>query len=126
MTTEATIQVRIATARDVPAIRAVADRTWRATYGGLLAEADITSFLDWNYSEENVGRSIGRLGSGYLVALAGGEIVGYAMAGMNRADEAELFAIYVVPEYQGRGAGYRLWHQAAEHLRANGADRVVL
>lgn len=47
-------------------------------------------------------------------------VVGYAMTGPNRDGGAELWAIYVIPAYQGKGIGHALWERATAHLRAAG------
>jgi ribosomal protein S18 acetylase RimI-like enzyme len=118
--------VRSATPADVPAIRAVAARTWRATYAGLVATPDIELVLERAYGADAVARTIDRLGDGYLVALAGETVVGYAIAGANRDGGGELFAIYVAPEAQSRGVGRALWRRAVAHLRSLGLDDLAL
>jgi len=121
-----TISIRPATLADIPAIRDVAARTWRATYDGLIAAPDIDLFLDRAYSEANVAWTLDRLGDGYLVATADETVVGYAMAGPDRDGAAQLWAIFVLPEYQGQGIGHALWQRAAAHLRAAGFGEFSL
>jgi ribosomal protein S18 acetylase RimI-like enzyme len=118
--------VRPSTIDDVPAIRDVAARTWRATYAGLVAVPDIELFLERAYGADAVARRIDRFGDGYLVALAAETLVGYAIAGANREGDGELFAIYVAPEAQGRGVGRALWQRAIAHLRSLGFDDLAL
>ena len=101
------IAVRPATPADVPGIRDVAARTWRTAYAELIRDADIERFLATAYGPDNVEHTLRRLGAGYLVAVnaSTGGIVGYAFAGPNRDGVGELFAIYVLPEQQGKGIG---------------------
>ena len=57
------------------------------------------------------------------VAERAGKVVGFSMA--DRAD-ASIFALFVLPGYEGRGLGSRLLDLAVDWLRANGAEKVWL
>ncbi len=121
-----TITVRPARPDDLPDLQEVARRTWRATYTGLIPNADIERFLERHYSLEALGRALERLGEGMLVAAVDDQVVGYATCGVNRENSGELFAIYVLPEWQRRGVGRRLWQRAIKHLRSLGLPEMVV
>jgi GNAT superfamily N-acetyltransferase len=57
------------------------------------------------------------------VAKRGGEIVAFSMA--DRAN-GSIFALFVLPEYEGQGLGSRLLDLALQWLWQQGADRVWL
>jgi len=118
--------VQAATTEQLPAIRHVAERTWRATYRGKIPRGQIGQFLEQAYSLETLERTLRRLGPGMLVALAEDEVVGYAMAGPNREGVGELFALYVLPGWQRHGAGHLLWQRATTHLRQAGFTEMIL
>lgn len=118
--------VRPATASDLAGVGAVAARTWRDAYAGLILEADIERFLADAYSLAALQQTLRVLGRGFLVAVEGDEVVGYAMGGRNREGRGELFAIYVLPERQGAGIGRRLWRAAARHLGGLGLRELVV
>jgi ribosomal protein S18 acetylase RimI-like enzyme len=120
------IEVRPATAEDLRGVQGVAERTWRAAYAGLIPDADIEAFLAGAYNQEYLRLTLDHLGGGLIVAVEDGEVIGYAMAGRNRAGVAELFAIYVLPERQGCGVGWRLWRRALDRARDLGAEAVGL
>ena len=68
-----------------------------------------------------------------LVAEQGGEVVGYAYAGVEgrdymslRGPAGVLHDILVDPAHRGRGIGRKLLDAALEFLRERGAPRVVL
>ena len=76
---------------------------------------------------------VDRPGRVFLVAEAGGEVVGYALAGLEGRDwmdlrEAcgKLYDLYVDPAARGAGLGKRLVEEAVARLVALGAPRVVL
>jgi ribosomal protein S18 acetylase RimI-like enzyme len=118
--------VRRATVDDIPAVLDVARRTWRATYAGKIPDDDVERFVDAAYSAEQLGGAVQRLGDGFAVAVVSSDIVGYLLAGTNRDGNGELFAIYVLPEWQGLGAGQLLWDTACSVLRAGGHARMHL
>ena len=116
--------IRPARQLDIRAVQHVAGVTWRATYAGQIPDADIDSFLDSAYSERSLTAAVGRLGDGFVVVEVDGVVIGYAIAGLNREGEPELDAIYVLPEHQGSGAGFRLWNAARDELVRQGFSRM--
>ena len=122
--TDGAVTIRTAGPNDVDTVRRVAAEAWRATYSGHIPDVDIEHFLDGAYSERNVTRNIATLGEGFLLAEREGEVVGYAMARINRDGEAELDAIYVLPAHHGVGAGRALWDAARDALAHQGYRRM--
>ena len=120
------IVVRPATMPDLAGIQRVAEMTWRETYKRKIQKHQIEQFLERAYSLESLEQSLQRLGAGMLVACAGDQIVGYALAGPNREGVGELFALYVLPAWQGTGTGHLLWQHATTHLRQGGFTEMVL
>ena len=55
-----------------------------------------------------------------LVAKDNNQIIGFAGFGKYRDDElentGEIFAIYILEKYYGKGVGYKLMHEALSHL----------
>jgi GNAT superfamily N-acetyltransferase len=108
------IDVRVAAEGDLPGVESVARQAWHATYAGALSTQDIDSFLEAHYSQPALHRRLTHLGPGFIVGREAGEVIGFACLGRPCEDELELFAIYVLPDYQGRGVGSALW-RAVEH-----------
>jgi ribosomal protein S18 acetylase RimI-like enzyme len=100
------LEVRPATAGDVPAVRALGVRTWQATYAGVLPPAEVANgiaeFFN-TYSIEAAVRS-GRT----LVAVRGGELVGLLESDRPAAARAVIWKLYVAPEAQRTGVGRAL------------------
>ena len=116
--------VRPATLDDVPAIRTVADRAWRAAYGDLLAAETIDAVLSEWYSPDAVRRGIERQDGWYFVG-DGDEVVGYVSGG--RADDpgvATLAAIYVDPDRWRDGLGSALLERFESRCVRAGCDRL--
>jgi GNAT superfamily N-acetyltransferase len=99
------VNVRRATPSHAPAIHAIADAAWRATYRDLLREETIERFLERAYSEDRVGLRIERHETwvaeldGAVSAFAESEILG---------ERITLVAIYADPELRGMGLGTAL------------------
>jgi ribosomal protein S18 acetylase RimI-like enzyme len=71
-----------------------------------------------------------RRAANVLVIEIGGDVVGYATLGRNRArqlpQQGEIYELYLKPEYQGIGLGTRLFAAARKQLRAHGLKGLVV
>ncbi|MBA2453099.1 MAG: GNAT family N-acetyltransferase [Chloroflexia bacterium] len=120
------ISVKVAAADDLPGIHEVANQTWPATYAGMLPDEDIASFLEANYNLDRLTFIRDSMGDGMLVAVNAGKVIGYVMITKDRDGVAQIWAIYVLPEWQRRGAGRLLWEAAVERGRQLESDELVL
>ena len=105
--------IRDAQLSDREAIQSVAQKTWHHTYEGLIPLEIQNDFLQTAYSDKAMHHRI--TNTQLVVAQWDQEVVGFANVFLNEQG-AELGAIYIYPEYQGRGIG-------SELLKA-GIDRV--
>lgn len=118
--------VRPANRDDLGGIKRVASETWVATYTGAIPDADIQSFLQSNYNPASLERSLATLGGGMLVAVDEDQVIGFAMLSEDRDGNAQLWSIYIMPAWQGRGCGKQLWDAAVAHARSLPCERLVL
>jgi GNAT superfamily N-acetyltransferase len=109
------IPIRVATAADVEAISVVrhAVRENAASREALAARG---------ITPARVAASFGD-GSRGWVAEQAGRIVGFSIA--DRA-AASIFALFILPEFEGQGLGTRLLEAAVAWLRAEGAGDIWL
>ena len=118
---EKEIRILPASEEDVPGLQSVWHKTWLSTYpneeAGITVE-DIEDLYKDAYSEERMEKRRRQIrnpesGTVFLVAKDGEKVVGLCKA---RTDEEknQLGALYILPEYQGRGIGGRLWKAAKE------------
>jgi GNAT superfamily N-acetyltransferase len=116
------VLVRAAKKQDASAIARVHVQSWLTTYAGIvpddylaaLNEAErVTLWRDWLTRDIDV-----------YVAELDGEVVGFVSGGPIREPlleyDAELFAIYLLDQAQGRGIGTALLRKLADSLRAKG------
>lgn len=121
--------VRRATVDDAEAIERIRVETWRATYRGLLPDGIIDQL------QPNADRRRERLRSASpsdlnFVAEEEGDVVGYAFAGPERTHDrdyaGEVYAIYVLPNAQGKGHGRALIGECARALASRGLTSMLI
>lgn len=111
--------IRPATAADADAIGAVHVRSWQAAYEGLIP-ADFLAQLSAESRAASWARRI-EAGGPVLVAEEDGVIAGFAAYGDGR-----LYALYLLPEYWGRGLGRALHDRVVEDMSGDSAVLWVL
>jgi GNAT superfamily N-acetyltransferase len=123
--------VREATHGDIPGIARVHVNTWRAAYRGIVPD----NYLDSLTYESRVARWESQFpdpesDTFIYVADVDGEVVGFASGGPPQSPrdgyDGELYAIYVAPEYQGKGLGGALFKAVARRLHERGAASMLL
>ncbi len=118
--------LRLAEPSDAPAIARVHVESWRTTYQGLLPAAYLEAMDVHHYAGRWHRTLLDRFGQAIvLVAEEEGAVVGFASGGPERDGDhrykGELYAIYLLREFQGRGLGRALTESTASAL----ADRDV-
>lgn len=128
------VRLRRPTPDDAHGIARVHVETWQAAYAGVLPE-DFLRGLDVGRRATGWSRILGDAAhaqpgeggsqNGIWLAAAGDEVVGFAWVGPARDEDlppggGELFAVYLLPEWWGRGVGARLLGAAEGDLRAAG------
>lgn len=108
------VQIRPAVFSDIGAIREIARITWHHTYENLIPEPVRQQFLSVAYSDEMLKQRIGE--SIFLVAVAREKATGFIQV-TEKGRMAVIDAIYVLPEFQGKGMGTRLFQSAFGKLK---------
>jgi GNAT superfamily N-acetyltransferase len=103
------VNVRPATADDARGVAEVHVRTWQEAYRHVFP-AEVLDALDVDRYADGWRDLVAR--GPVWVTADGDRIVGFASAGPSRDEEdvGELYAIYVLPEAWGSGAGHELMH----------------
>jgi GNAT superfamily N-acetyltransferase len=118
----AVVTIREAVADDAAGIADVQVRSWLAAYRGLIDQG----FLDRLSCAEHLSMWQHRFEAEdpdlhVLVAEAGDEVVGFSSFGPSKDDDAgvstaEVYALYLAPEWFGAGVGRRLIARVVEAL----------
>ena len=107
---------------DAPAIGEVHVRSWRAAYAGLIPE-DFLARLSAESRAASWARRIGDPGipGQVLVVEDDGVVAGFAAF-----DSGQLYALYLLPEFWGRGLGRLLHDRVVEEMSGDSAVLWVL
>lgn len=105
-------------------------RSWRESFAGIVPQ----SFLDGMSVERRAEAFTKRFGDAdyrmFVAEAEGRGVVGFADFGEPREQlddyEGELYAIYLLPEFQRRGIGRRLFRLGAEFLKSRGRGSLYL
>ena len=127
------VSVRVAVVGDAAAIAAAHVAAWRAAYAGLIDQPtlDALSVAEFTARREQHLQSP-RPNGCHLVAEADGAIVGFAVVGPSRDDDAdttavgEIYAMYALPSAWGTGAGRALMLASLAFLRECGFSTAML
>lgn len=100
---------------DIQQVQEVAKKSWNATYEGIIPLEVQEKFLNAAYNDERMKQRLER--SFIFVAEVDGNIIGFAnFSPVSDEGKAELGAIYLYPEYQGKGIGSTLLQQGINDL----------
>ncbi|MET8994095.1 GNAT family N-acetyltransferase [Amycolatopsis sp. NPDC004169] len=111
--------IRPATVADADAIGEVHVRSWQAAYEGLIP-ADFLARLSASSRAAAWARRIGD-GGPVLVVEEEGVVVGFAAFG-----PSQLYALYLLPEFWGRGLGRALHDRVVAEMSGDSAILWVL
>jgi len=130
---EPTIKIRPAWAGDAPALARVHIDAWRTTYRGILPAEGLAG-LSYERREHWWNEVLALVPEQRHVVFVAedqaGRVVGFSSAGREPSGDpvynAELYAIYILEEYQRRGLGSRLMHAAVDGLVQTGYTTMLL
>ncbi|MCL6542913.1 MAG: GNAT family N-acetyltransferase [Roseiflexus sp.] len=123
--------IREATVDDAASVARVRIETWRNAYAGIIPAEYLANLC----YEDDAQRLRERLKTiepkcFLLVAEIQGEIVGFASGGPERGGDkvykGEIYALYVLPAYQGRGIGKKLVGASARRLIQAGIGNLLV
>lgn len=126
------IQYRDAVPADGPALDAVAQDIWRATFSHAASPENIETYLAKAYGPDGaLIRDLNEGGGHFRLALSGDRIIGYAKINPPWLPDAEpgamqLSQIYVHGDFQGAGIAHALMDWAIETARVAGAVSLLL
>ncbi|CAL9632118.1 GNAT family N-acetyltransferase [Streptomyces griseomycini] len=127
------LDIRAMTVADCDRVAEIRVRGWQHAYRGLVPQPYLDGLDVAADAERHRERLLSGDGSAVnLVAEAdGGELAGWAAFGPyrdgdTRTEDAELYALYLLPERIGRGVGRALLGEAVRRCSAAGHARMYL
>jgi GNAT superfamily N-acetyltransferase len=130
-TSEPEVVVRDAEPDDAEAISDVRIRSWQGAYAHVFPAERLASLSARREQQARHWRTTiesPTLPAHMLLAERDGEAIGFSSIGLAREDAAagEVYAIYVVPEAWGTGAGHALMQESLRRLREDGYREAML
>ncbi len=125
------IPIRKRTPEDLPGIARVVVDTWRSAYRGIVPDA-VLDGLDYARNEARYRERLEKNYPAYAYVAADPQAGVVGMAAGGPAEKllpgfpGELYAIYILPAYQGRGIGKRLVRAVFAQLEAARLSPAVI
>lgn len=124
------MKIRPAVLTDARSIAHVHVASWRAAYAGVVPQAHLDSLDEAHFTEQWEHWITSETSATFCVAEVDGDLCGFAAAGPIRKlisfYDAELYAIYLLPEMQGQGIGRGLFDYIADELVAQKRHHLLL
>jgi ribosomal protein S18 acetylase RimI-like enzyme len=116
---------RKANLKDSTGLAYVHVHSWRTTYEGIVSHEYLQS-LSIEEREQKWVQILSGSHHTYVCEVDDGKIVGFVSFGKERSGEfeGELYAIYLLEEYQGKGIGKELFGIAATGLKKQGYNSM--
>jgi diamine N-acetyltransferase len=112
---------------DLPSLQRIAWETWKATYGGFIPEEDMRAYHDEHYALPALQALMQRPSARGFIVRSGEKPVGYMVMALDRErGRCSISSLYILPAFQGAGAGSLLMEEARGIARAEGFDRIWL
>jgi len=126
---DSNFNIRKADVTDAKAIAKVHVDSWRTTYANIVPDDYLTN-LSYESREQNWQKTIPN-GGVFVAENNAGDIVGFASGGKERSGkyigfEGELYAIYILQEYQGSGIGRALVTAIVEEIKRMGWNSMLI
>ncbi len=126
-----TMLIRKAVLSDAPQLGKVIVESWRTTYQGIVSDAYLKGMNPLSsakrFEADIVDSSKSRF---FYVAEVGKEVVGFVVGGVQRKnpepDTGELYAIYLLKDFQSKGIGRQLFTACTENLLAMGFRKMIV
>jgi len=125
------VNIRRATACDATGLAKVHVDSWQVAYKGLVP-ADFLQRFTYQKREEAFRAAISDRGEETYLVEVKDQIAGFVTIGACRDSDldllscAEIWGIYISPDYWRRGIGKRLFQEAKRILLARGFQKIVL
>ncbi|WP_100011262.1 GNAT family N-acetyltransferase [Lentibacillus sediminis] len=123
------MKIRKALQSEAADIAKVSVDSWRTTYRGIIPDAFLDQ-ISYEQRTENWAYNLTQQAI-YVAENEQGGIVGFADGGPRRGDryeayQGEIYAIYILQEYQRKGLGKKLLQPVVEDLQQAGMHSMIV
>lgn len=123
--------IRLAQPDELPILENLARQIWPATYADIISQEQIDYMLNWMYSCETLQKQRAEGHEFYILALDGHDIGFIALEWAHVAHavfkrQLKINKLYVLTDFQGKGAGRVLVEKATERALATACEAIFL
>lgn len=124
------VNIRTATPEDALQIAIVNVYTWKTQYSGLMPEEVIDDRVA--SVEQMAAKNRQRIidDANYIVAEVDGTIVGFTRFAKSTykdyEDAGEIYALYLLKGFNGKGLGRKLFEAARDELKKSGYNKMII
>lgn len=123
------IRIEVITLDEVETLKALAEQTFKETFGHDNTTEQLQAFFDEDYSLERLGQELSSSESEHYFISVDDQLAGYMKVNWGEAqterelDNAfEIQRIYILQAFQGYGLGKKLFELALEKAQTEGFD----
>lgn len=124
------IKIGKAIPEDALGIAIVNVYTWKTAYSGLIPDDLINSRIGRVIEIAERNRMDIEESNSFIVAKEGDNVIGFAWYGKSRDKEfknsGEIYAIYLLSGFQGKGIGRDIFNLCIEELKKSGCNSVII
>ncbi len=124
--------IREARTEDIAGIAKVHADTWQTTYAGIVPDEHLANMTYSSYEKRWMYNLTNNTDGSftYIAEDDSGQIIGFVSGGSERTDDTiyigELYAIYILKEYQGQGIGRLLTETLVKRLLKDDMNTMLL
>ena len=122
------ILIRDANEDDYPAIAKISVVVWQHAYRGMIDENFLNN-ISWEQRLEGRLKWVSDQNKYSIVAVCNGKIIGFCDFGVAihpQYSKGEIYTLYILPDYQGRGVGTMLMERAMLCLEKEGLTPYIV
>lgn len=121
------ISYRVATYKDIKAIREIANKTWFVTYEPILGKEQPKFIFDEIYSEVALAKQMDE-GQNFILQYLAENLLAFASYSVKEGESFtyKLNKLYLNPDFQGGGYGKKLIGFVEENVKTLGAKNLDL
>lgn len=122
--------IRIANPNDAPNIAKLHIRSWQQAYRGIIHQSYLDHGLNFDEREKRWRNNLVESERATFLIFDGELLAGFATVGQSRdqkfPDYYELYAIYLCPDYFGKGVGEKLFLHVAVYTIECGFNKMFV
>lgn len=122
------MHIRRAKTGDETAIANVVVKTWKDAYQGIVPQSFLDSLTIDKFAQRYKETIPTNKEPIFVLEDKGGKIVGMVLGGADRSGkyDCELMAIYILPEYQNKGYGRKLFLELIKEHKKNNYRSMII